>query len=149
MDQPMCTLKIKFYMEDADLPAPCLAHDTDNGFDLMCNTDFILAPNCRQVVTTGVHVAIPYGYVGFVKDRSGLAAKSGVTTMAGVVDSGYRGEVRVVLLNTSGLPREFKRGDRVAQLVVLKCLVQSEVVNTLDELGSTDRGSNGFGSTGG
>ena len=124
------------------------AHDTDNGFDLCAAEDALVCPGEHKLVKTGVHLQLPDGHVGFVKDRSGLASRCGITTMAGVIDTGYRGEVGVVLYNTGAEAFRVAVGDRIAQLVVLKCLTDAEEVQTLEELGSTDRGAAGYGSTG-
>lgn len=135
---------------DPDLPLPAYAHDDDAGIDLIARCEVTLEPGGgRALVPTGVAVAIPPGYAGFVQPRSGLALKNGVTCLntPGLVDSGYRGELRVLLVNTDP-DRAFtvERGQRIAQLVV-QAVEQVRLVET-DELEPSDRGSSGFGSTG-
>lgn len=128
---------------------PSRAHPGDAGADLRSSEDVILHPGERALVGTGVHIALKDNQLAWVTPRSGLAAKHGITIVnaPGLIDSGYRGEVKVCLLNTD-YEHEFKiaRGDRIAQLVVQRYLPVDYVqVDSLDE---TDRGSNGFGSTG-
>jgi dUTP pyrophosphatase len=100
-------------------------------------------------VPTGVHLAIPIGWVGLVRDRSSVALKGGVTA-AGVIDAGYRGEVKVIMHNLGTEPLVFNPGDRIAQCVILQHFIGEDVVEAkeLDSLGNTARGQNGFGSTG-
>jgi dUTP pyrophosphatase len=135
---------------DPDLPAPSYAHPGDAGADLLAAVPVSLLPGQRAAVRTGVAIALPPGYAAFVHPRSGLAVRHGLTLVnaPGTVDSGYRGEIQVVVLNTD---REhtltLARGDRIAQLVVQR-VEQAEFVVT-DELPATPRGSGGFGSTGG
>ena len=135
---------------DPDLPLPAYAHDDDAGIDLIARCEVTLAPGGgRGLVPTGVAVAIPPGYAGFVQPRSGLALKHGVTCLntPGLVDSGYRGELRVLLVNTDPA-RSFtvERGQRIAQLVV-QAVEHVRLVET-DELEPSTRGAAGFGSTG-
>ena len=135
---------------DPDLPLPAYAHDDDAGIDLIARCEVTLEPGGgRALVPTGVAVAIPPGYAGFVQPRSGLALKHGVTCLntPGLVDSGYRGELRVLLVNTDP-DRAFtvERGQRIAQLVVQA--VEHVRLMEIDELEPSDRGSSGFGSTG-
>lgn len=135
---------------DPDLPLPAYAHDDDAGIDLIARCEITLEPGGgRALVPTGVAVAIPPGYAGFVQPRSGLALKHGVTCLntPGLVDSGYRGELKVLLVNTDP-DRAFtvERGQRIAQLVV-QAVEHVRLVET-DELESSARGSSGFGSTG-
>lgn len=135
---------------DPDLPLPAYAHDDDAGIDLIARCEITLEPGGgRALVPTGVAVAIPVGYAGFVQPRSGLALKHGVTCLntPGLVDSGYRGELKVLLVNTDP-DRAFtvERGQRIAQLVVQA--VEHVRLVEVDELESSDRGASGFGSTG-
>ena len=135
---------------DPDVPLPSYARPDDGGADLVCAEDVDLAPGQRAVVGTGLAVAIPEGYAGFVQPRSGLAAKHGISVVnsPGLVDSGYRGELRVVLLNTDpATPVSFRRGDRIAQLVVQR--VERAAFREVAALPDSARGDNGFGSTGG
>ncbi|GAA3053334.1 MULTISPECIES: dUTP diphosphatase [Nesterenkonia] len=134
---------------DPDLPLPGYAHPGDAGADLVSAEDFTLEPGARRLVPTGVAVAIPQGWVGLVHPRSGLAVKHGITLVntPGTIDAGYRGELKVCLLNTDrSTPVSFRRGDRIAQLV-LQRVDQAEFV-PVDQLEDSDRGAGGFGSTG-
>jgi dUTP pyrophosphatase len=132
-----------------DAALPSRAHEGDAGLDLTACERVELPPGERAVVATGVAIALPDGYAGFVQPRSGLAARHGVTIVnaPGLIDSGYRGEIRVVLLNTDR-ERTFvaEPGDRIAQLVVL-AVPEVELVE-VDELPASARGTAGFGSTG-
>ena len=121
----------------------------DAGFDLACLADVTIAPGAREAIRTGVHLAIPHGYVGLVRDRSSVASRGGAT-VAGVIDASYRGEVKVLMYNLSSDALTFKTGDRVAQLVVIAHLPGDACVEakSLDALGDTERGEGGFGSTG-
>ena len=134
---------------DPGLPLPAYAHPGDAGADLRAAADVVLPPGGRATVGTGIAIAVPDGYAAFVHPRSGLAARHGITLVnaPGTVDAGYRGEVRVVLLNTDpSEPFTVHRGDRIAQLVVQPVTR----VRFLDaaELPPTPRGEGGFGSTG-
>jgi dUTP pyrophosphatase len=135
---------------DPELPLPAYAHPGDGGVDLLARTDVDLEPaGGRAAVPTGIAVAIPEGYAGFVLPRSGLALRHGITCLnaPGLVDSGYRDEIRVLLVNLDPA-RAFavRRGDRIAQLVVQR--VEEVAFEPVDDLGATARGLGGFGSTG-
>lgn len=135
---------------DDSVPVPRYAHPGDAGADLATAEDVTVEPGQRVLVRTGVAVAIPQGWVGLVHPRSGLAARHGLTIVnaPGTVDAGYRGEIKVCLLNTdtrAGV--RLRRGDLIAQLV-LQRVAQAEFVE-VDELPSSDRGTGGHGSTGG
>jgi dUTP pyrophosphatase len=135
---------------DAGLPLPARSHPGDAGVDLVAAAPVDLAPGARAVVPTGIAIALPDGYAAFVHPRSGLAARHGVTIVnaPGTVDAGYRGEIRVTLLNTDPAQAvSFQRGDRIAQLVIQR--VASPVFHEVDSLPGSARGENGFGSTGG
>jgi dUTP diphosphatase len=135
---------------DDDLPVPAYEHEDDAGADLRTTVDVTLQPGQRATVPTGVAVALPSGYAGFVHPRSGLAARHGVTVVnaPGTVDAGYRGEIAVTLLNTDRTdPVTLRRGDRVAQLVVQR--VERARFVVVDELPPSGRGAGGHGSTGG
>jgi dUTP pyrophosphatase len=135
---------------DPGLPWPALAHPGDAGADLCAAQDVHLGPGQRAVVPTGIAIALPDGYAAFVHPRSGLAARSGITIVnaPGTIDAGYRGEIRVTLLNTdSHHPVSFQRGDRIAQLVVQR--VERPVFHEVEALPGSARGDGGFGSTGG
>ena len=135
---------------DRGLPLPERAHPGDAGADLFSTQDVELAPGQRALVPTGIAIALPDGYAAFVHPRSGLAAKHGVTIVnaPGTVDAGYRGEIRVTLLNTdTRTPVRIQRGDRIAQLVVQR--VAYPVFYEVQTLPGSARGEGGFGSTGG
>jgi dUTP pyrophosphatase len=133
---------------DPDLPVPSYANPGDAGLDLRSRIDTVLDPGKRMLVPAGIMVQIPTGYAGFVLPRSGLAVKFGVTVLngPGLIDSGYRGEIMVPLINTDLTePYVITRGDRIAQLVVMA--VPEVVVVEVDALDDADRGG-GFGSSG-
>jgi dUTP pyrophosphatase len=127
---------------------PSRAYEGDAGLDLSAAEAVVLAPGERAVIGTGLAVAVPEGHAAFVQPRSGLAARHGITIVnaPGLVDSGYRGEVKVVLLNTGAEPFAVKPGMRIAQLVVLP--VASPEPVEVDELPGSDRGERGHGSSG-
>jgi dUTP diphosphatase len=131
-----------------DAVLPTRAYDGDAGLDLSAAEGVVLAPGQRAVVGTGLAVAVPEGHAGFVQPRSGLAAKHGITIVnaPGLVDSGYRGEVKVVLLNTGDQPFAVEPGMRIAQFVVLP-VAAVELVEVAD-LPDTERGERGYGSSG-
>jgi len=135
---------------DEDLPLPAYAHPGDAGADLYARVDVELAPGQRAVVPTGIAIALPDGYAGFVHPRSGLGARFGVTIVnaPGTIDAGYRGEIKVTLLNTDTSETvRLRRGDRIAQLVIQK--VERAAFHEVAALPGSTRGANGFGSTGG
>ncbi|ASN38970.1 MAG: dUTP diphosphatase [Paeniglutamicibacter terrestris] len=141
---------IALKMLDPELPVPSYAHEGDAGADLCAREDVTLAPGERVLVPTGVSLALPLGYVGLVHPRSGLATKHGLTVVnaPGTIDAGYRGEVKVTLLNTdTTTPIVLKRGDRIAQLVIQK--VERAHFIEVSDLDDSARGAGGFGSTGG
>ena len=135
---------------DESVPVPSYGHPGDAGADLITTQDAELAPGERTVLPTGVAIALPDGYVGLVHPRSGLAARLGVTVLnaPGTVDSGYRGEILVNLINHDRANvAKISRGDRIAQLVVQR--VERARFAVVDELAETRRGAGGHGSTGG
>lgn len=134
---------------DPGLPLPAYQREGDAGLDLHSAADVTIGPGERTVVGTGITVAIPSGYVGLTTPRSGLAATAGLSIVntPGVVDSGYRGEIKLILVNLDLSEKiEIRRGERVAQLLVVPVAV-AEVIE-VDELPSTERGEGGLGSTG-
>lgn len=133
---------------DDGVDIPTYAHKGDAGLDLRIKHDVMLEPNQRQLVTTGVAVEIPSGCVGLVFPRSGLASAAGITlsNAVGVIDSGYRGKIRVPLYNISDTTVTLDAGTRVCQLVVMPFVPCDLVV--VDSLSDTERGTDGFGSTG-
>ena len=143
-------LEIPILRLDPDLAVPAYATPGDAGADLVARDDFVLAPRGgRALVPTGAAIAIPEGYAGFVQPRSGLALRHGVTCLnsPGLIDSGYRGELKVLLINTDPeMAFEVRRGERIAQLVVQR--VEHCQFVTVDELPVSQRGADGFGSTG-
>jgi dUTP pyrophosphatase len=145
-------LRVALHRLDPELPVPAYARAGDAGADLVARLEVVLAcGGGRAVVPTGVAVAIPAGYAGFVLPRSGLAARHGITCLntPGLVDSGYRGELQVVLVNLDP-EREYtvRRGDRIAQLVVMAVEQASFELVEADGLGASERGTGGFGHTG-
>ena len=143
-------MRIPIRRLDAGLPLPAAQHDGDAGVDLYAASDVTLEPRGgRALVPTGVAIAIPSGYAGFVQPRSGLALRHGVTVVntPGLVDAGYRDEIRVLLINHDPVePFKVSRGDRVAQLVIQRFeRVEWHEVGDLDD---SERGLGGWGSTG-
>lgn len=143
-------VEVLLVLLDDDLPAPAYTHPGDAGADLVTAVDVELPPGARATVGTGVRIALPDGYAAFVLPRSGLAARHGLTIVnaPGTVDAGYRGEIQVTLLNTD--PHEaivLRRGDRIAQLVVLS--VERARFVRAERLPGSHRGEGGFGSSGG
>jgi dUTP pyrophosphatase len=141
------TYNLKFELLHSDAILPSRAHPTDAGLDLHSTERFGLSAGGQCTVGTGVAIEIPSGYVGMVCPRSGLASKNGITIVnaPGIIDSGYRGEIKVVLLNTSPNIIGFNVGDRIAQLVITPVCIWTPVASNLSE---ADRGDNGFGSSG-
>lgn len=149
MTDPVC-VPVLLQRLDTELPVPSAAHPGDAGVDLHARADVTLAPGQRELVATGVAIALPAGYAAFVHPRSGLAARHGITIVnaPGTVDAGYRGEILVNLLNTD---REtgftVRRGDRIAQLVVQQVTTPRFV--EVDSLPGSSRGETGHGASGG
>ena len=135
---------------DPDLPLPAYAHPGDAGADLVARESVVLEPGGgRALVPTGVAIALPDGYAGFIQPRSGLALRHGVTCLntPGLIDCGYRDELKVLLVNTDPTePYKVQRGDRIAQLVVQR--VEAAAFVPVDELPPATRDTGGFGSTG-
>jgi len=143
-------MKLPIKRLDPDLPLPKYAKVGDAGCDLLSAEDITINPGGgRALVPTGLALAIPEGYAGFVQPRSGLAVKNGVTVLntPGLIDSGYRGELKILLINTDpSEPFDIVRGERIAQLVIQK--VEQVEFDEVDSLPSSERGEGGFGSTG-
>jgi dUTP pyrophosphatase len=135
-------LKVKKLEKDAKLPER--RRDGDAGLDLYCIEDFEIKPNEIKIIRTGIAIEIPKGYFGMIKDRSGLASK-GLHVLAGIVDENYRGEIKVVLINLGKEKLKFEKYSRIAQLLIIPYL---KVEIKEDELSQTERGENGFGSSG-
>lgn len=146
MSAPPVRLRVKRL--DPGVPLPSYVHDGDAGLDLCAAEDVVLAPMQRAAVATGLAIAVPSGWVGLVHPRSGLALRHGLTVAnaPGTIDAGYRGELKVILVNLGEATVTIARGDRVAQLV-LQEVGAAEVVE-VDDLDDTTRGHGGFGSTG-
>jgi dUTP pyrophosphatase len=145
----MSSVQVLITRLDPELPLPRYAKGGDAGADIVSRIDITLAPGERALVPTGIAIALPDGYVALVHPRSGLAIKHGVTMVnsPGTVDAGYRGELQVILINHDRSESvSFKRGDRIAQLVIQK-VERAEFVEVQDLPGS-GRGTGGFGSTG-
>ena len=143
----MSEVKVLITRLDATLPLPRYAKEGDAGADLTSAIDFTLAPGQRQLVPTGIAIALPPGFVALVHPRSGLAIKNGVTLVnaPGTIDAGYRGEISCIVINLD--PKDevsFKKGDRIAQLVIQK--VEWAEFIEVTELPESERGSAGFGS---
>lgn len=135
-------MKIKL---DAGAFIPVRAHDTDAGADLRSPVDALIPPGSSRVIDTGVHIQLPHGYVGMLKSKSGLNVKHDITS-EGVIDEGYTGQIKVKLYNFSDYPYAIERGDKITQLVIIPCeYMDFDVVEELDD---SERGGEGFGSTG-
>jgi len=142
-------VRVRLTRLDAGVPIPAYAHPGDAGADLVTAVDVELGPGERALVGTGIAIALPVGFAAFVHPRSGLAARSGLSIVntPGTVDAGYRGEIKVCLINHD--PREtirLRRGDRIAQLIVQR--VERAVFDEVSELPGSARGDGGHGSTG-
>lgn len=142
-------MKLPILRLDKDLPLPAYAHAGDAALDLFAAASLSLAPGDRAAVATGIAVAIPEGYAGFVQARSGRALKEGLALVnaPGLIDSGYRGEIKVIVVNLA--PSEdirIERGEKIAQLVIQA--VTPVELNEVNELPASERGEGGFGSSG-
>ena len=135
-------MKVKL---DEDAFMPVRAHETDAGLDLMSPVDAIIPPEGSTVIDTGVHIELSYGTVGMLKSKSGLNIKHGIVS-EGVIDEGYTGSIAVKLYNLSNHRYRVKRGDKITQLVIVECYKPD--IEIVDSLTETERGNNGFGSTG-
>ena len=143
------SIELRIKRLDPSVELPSYAYMGDAGLDLRANEDVTLAPHERRLISTGLALAIPEGYAGFVQPRSGMALKRGLSmaNTPGLIDSHYRGELKVVAVNLDNEhPIHIERGERIAQLVIQKVPVVSLV--EVDELDETDRGVGGFGSSG-
>jgi dUTP pyrophosphatase len=144
----MQVVQVEVVRQDPELALPAYAREGDAGLDLLAAAPVTLAPGARQLVPTGLRVAIPEGFAGLVLPRSGLALRTGVTVLnaPGLIDSGYRGEVGVLLVNHGSEPVTVRRGARIAQLVIQP--VARAVLVEVRGLEASQRGAGGFGSTG-
>lgn len=139
-------MKIKIIKLNQSAKIPSYAHYGDAGMDLYSLNKTVVEPQKRKAVSTGIALEIPKGFVGLIWDKSGLALNNGIKTMAGVIDSGYRGEIQIVVCNTSQKQFIFGKGDKVAQMLIQK--IESPEIVEVDKLANTNRGTGGFGSTG-
>lgn len=140
-------IRVKKLREDAIVPH--YNHEGDAGMDLYSVEDVILWPNEPVAVSTGLSIELPIGFVALVWDKSGLSLKEGIKTMAGVMDSNYRGEYKIVLLNTTSQYYYLDKGDKIAQLLIQPVMrAEVEELKEGEQLSETTRGANGFGSTG-
>ena len=137
---------VRFALNDGAY-LPERAHTFDAGVDLRTPRDFTLPGYASAIIDTGVHVEIPEGYVGMLKSKSGLNVKHDIVS-EGVIDAGYTGRIVVKLYNNSSFDKEFKRGDKITQLVIMPCMLYDVQEVKLDEIKGGERGDNGFGSTG-
>ncbi len=140
------TIQLKVQRMDKSVELPSYARDHDAAFDLRAAEHSILKPSEHTMVKTGLKLAIPQGHVGLIWDRSGLAAKHAITTLGGVIDAGYRGEVCVVMINLGKEAFTIEKGMRIAQMLIQPVL-HFPIVE-VEELDATHRGEGGFGSTG-
>lgn len=141
-------INLKIRRLDRDLPLPAYAYEGDAGLDLVSAIDVVLQPFERMAIPTGIAVAIPTGYAGFIQPRSGMALKKGLSmaNTPGLIDSNYRGELKVAAVNLDAhTPISISRGERIAQLVVQE--VPVVILVEVENLDDTVRGSNGFGSS--
>ena len=145
----MSGIQIKLKKLDKELPLPKKAYEGDAGMDLISREDATMKPGERALISTGIAIEIPSGYAGFIQPRSGLAIKHGigVVNSPGLIDSNYRGEIKVILINMDkDNIYKIKREDKIAQLVIKK--VESPTVVVVEELSDSKRGQSGFGSSG-
>ena len=139
-------MKIKFQKILDDAIIPHYAHPGDAGMDIFSAEETIIKAGEIKSVRTGIKMELPEGFVALVWDKSGLALKNGIKTMAGVIDSGYRGEIGIVLVNLSDQDYKIEKGQKIAQMLIQK--VERMEIKEVKELNETSRGADGFGSTG-
>ena len=141
----MLKVKIK---KSADAKMPSYAHKGDAGMDVYAAEEYLLRPMERKLIGTGIRIAIPHGYEAQIRPKSGLAVEHGIShaNSVGTIDSGYRGEIKVPLINLSDKPYRIEKGKKIAQMVFAK--VEEAVFEETDKLDETARNENGFGSTG-
>ena len=139
-------MEIKVQKLDKYARLPSKANEYDAGWDLYASEDGVIEPGQKELIGTQIALGIPDSYVGLIWDRSGMAAKKGIHRFAGVIDSGYRGEIKVCLWNSSSEYYVINKGDRIAQILLQP--VPQFSLQEVDNLSATDRGSGGFGSSG-
>ena len=140
-------LKVKI-KKIADIKTPFYAHKGDSGVDLYAAEDYLLKPMERKLVATGIKIAIPYGYEAQIRPKSGLAVEHGIShaNCIGTIDSSYRGEIKIPMINFGNAPYKIEKGKKIGQMIFAK--VEEAVFEEVDELGETTRNEKGFGSTG-
>ena len=143
---PIQPIQIKIKKLHPDAIIPSYAHQGDAGLDLFSTEDTTIQPHKRKLISTGLAIELPEGYVALIWDKSGIANNTGVTTMGGVIEHTYRGEYKALLLNTSKEPYEIKKGQKIAQLLIQP--ISTAEVEEVQELSETQRGKGAFGSTG-
>ena len=141
----MPSIKIKIKRLNEDAITPSYAHEGDAGLDIRTTENYILKPGERKLFSTGLSIELPEGYVALIWDKSGIANK-GIKTMGGVIEFTYRGEYKIILLNTSDQDYQINKGDKIAQLLI-QPIMTADIIETI-ELSETQRGDGGFGSTG-
>ncbi len=141
----MLKIKIK---KVADVKTPSYAHKGDSGVDLYAAEDYLLQPMERKLIPTGIKIEIPHGYEAQVRPKSGLAVEHGIShaNSVGTIDSGYRGEIKIPVINLGSEPYKIEKGKKIGQMVFAK--VEEAVFEEVEELGETTRNEGGFGSTG-
>lgn len=142
------TVDLGFKKTDPSAVLPCYAHPGDAGMDLFSVDELVLEPGCRALVHTGLVMSLPAGYEAQVRPRSGLALKNGITVLntPGTIDEGYRGEIGVILANFGSEPFKVSKGSKIAQMVIAPVTRMNPV--EVSDVGETERGAGGFGSTG-
>ncbi len=141
-------MQLKVQRIEADAKMPCYAHPGDSGMDLFSVEEIVLQPGERKLARTGIKISLPKGFEAQVRPKSGIAINNGVTVLntPGTIDSCYRGEVQVILINLGKEPFKIEKGKKIAQLVIAK--VEEAKAKEVDELDETSRSNGGFGSTG-
>lgn len=139
-------MKIEIKKTNPEAKIPTYANEGDAGMDLYSMQDLILMPGKIIACETGIAMAISMGYVGLIWDKSGVAFNGGIKTMGGVIDSSYRGEIKIIITNLSNKEYSIKKGDKIAQMLIQK--VESPDIEEVEVLDDTERGEEGFGSTG-
>ena len=140
-------LKVKI-KKSADAKMPFYAHKGDSGVDLYAAEDYLLKPIERKLIATGIKIAVPYGYEAQIRPKSGLAVEHGIShaNSVGTIDSSYRGEIKIPMINFSNAPYKIEKGKKIGQMIFAK--VEEAVFEEVNELGETTRNEDGFGSTG-
>jgi dUTP pyrophosphatase len=140
------SFELKYKKLQPDAIAPVKAHPSDLGFDFFAVGDVIIPPLSRAIVNTGIALRFPDNVGGILLDRSSMASQFGLHVMAGVIDPNYTGEIKVLIQNMNQVPCKIDKGDKIAQMILMP-VFQVTSLTEVEELGNTDRGSNGFGSS--